>query len=100
MTDTSFFRRRVDNGGTERMPHWGMNSEYGVLQDVLIGPMDNYTWQMGNAMSRRSVRLGRSFDKEIAKQQYQEMVDIYEHCGVKTHFLKPDSNLPYRSLKL
>lgn len=96
MTDTSFFRRRVENGGTERMPHWGMNSEYGVLQDVLIGPMDHYTWQTGNAMSRRSMRLGRSFDKEVAKQQYQEMIDIYEHCGVKTHFLKPDSNLPYQ----
>ena len=93
---TDFFRRRNLDGGTERMPHWGMNSEYGVLQDVLIGPMDHYTWQTGNAMSRRSMRLGRSFDKEVAKQQYQEMCDIYEHCGVKTHFLQADENLPYQ----
>ncbi|MDC8831933.1 dimethylarginine dimethylaminohydrolase family protein [Alteromonas gilva] len=93
---TDFFRRRNPNGKTQRMPHWGMNSEYGVLQDVLIGPMDHYSWQSGNAMSRRSMRLGRRFDKSVAQQQYQEMIDIYQHCGVNTHFLKADQALPYQ----
>ncbi len=95
MTD-DFFRRRQVGGGTTRLAHWSMDSEYGVLQDVLIGPMDHYDWQSGNAMSRRSARLGRQYNAEVARQQYQEMLDIYAHCNVKTHRLEADPNLPYQ----
>lgn len=91
----NFFRRN-HQGGTSRLDHWSMDSEYGELQDVLIGPMDYYSWQTGNAMSRRSIRLGREFDKQVAQQQYQEMLDVYQHCGVKTHILEADENLPYQ----
>ncbi len=73
-----------------------MNSEYGVLRDVLIGPIDNYSWQTGNAMSRRSMRLGRKFDKRLARQQYNEMLDIYRAAGVTPHLLPQDENLPYQ----
>lgn len=75
------FFRRNNQGDTSRLDHWSMDSEYGELQDVLIGPMDYYSWQTGNAMSRRSIRLGREFDKQSAQQQYQEMLDVYQHCG-------------------
>ncbi|WP_394173431.1 dimethylarginine dimethylaminohydrolase family protein [Thalassotalea litorea] len=90
------YQRRVEGGGTSRLDRWGMNSEYGVLKDVLIGPMDHYSWQTGNAMSRRSMRLGRQFDKNIARQQYNEMLDAYRSAGVTPHLLNPDPNLPYQ----
>ncbi|QDP00112.1 dimethylarginine dimethylaminohydrolase family protein [Thalassotalea sp. PS06] len=90
------FKRRLDGGNTPRLQPWSMDSEYGVLKDVLIGPMDHYSWQTGNAMSRRSMRLGRQFDIAVAKQQYQQMLDIYRQCGVNTHLLKPDEQLPYQ----
>ncbi|MDU0113244.1 arginine deiminase family protein [Psychrosphaera aquimarina] len=90
------FQRRQVQGGTKPLEHWGMDSEYGVLTDVLIGPMDHYSWQTGNAMSRRSIRLGRKFDFAIAKQQYQDMLDMYRTAGVKTHLLEADPHLPYQ----
>ena len=90
------YRRRQENGGTSSLADWGMDSEYGVLKDVLIGPMDNYSWQMGNAMSRRSVRLGRTFDMAVAREQYNDMLSVYRDAGVTPHILNPDSNLPYQ----
>ncbi|MEL0036166.1 MAG: arginine deiminase family protein [Gammaproteobacteria bacterium] len=94
--DNFTYKRRNAMGGTQPLEDWGMDSEYGVLKDVLIGPMDNYSWQMGNAMSRRSVRLGRQFDIEVARRQYQEMLSAYREAGVTPHLLKPDANLPYQ----
>ncbi|WP_339348806.1 arginine deiminase family protein [uncultured Alteromonas sp.] len=90
------FYRRNPQGGTGRLAHWSMESEYAELKEVLIGPMDHYSWKSGNAMSRRSMRLGRQFDKSVAQQQYQEMLDVYQHCGVKTHILEADEHLPYQ----
>ena len=90
------YRRRKEGGGTSALSDWGMDSEYGVLKDVLIGPMDNYSWQMGNAMSRRSIRLGRTFNMETARAQYNDMLAIYQDADVTPHILNPDSNLPYQ----
>lgn len=95
MTDFTF-KRRVDGGGTKPMSRWGMDSEYGVLKDVLVGPMDNYSWQTGNAMSRRSMRLGRQYDPAVARTQYREMLSAYESAGVTTHLLQQDPSLPYQ----
>ncbi|GMG86403.1 dimethylarginine dimethylaminohydrolase family protein [Biformimicrobium ophioploci] len=90
------YQRRNTDGKTPELSPWGMNSEYGVLRDVLIGPMDHYSWQTGNAMSRRAIRLGREFDPKVARQQYNEMLDIYRSQGATPHFLEPDENLPYQ----
>lgn len=89
-------KRRVEGGNTPRLSRWGMDSEYGVLKDVLIGPMDNYSWQTGNAMSRRSMRLGREFNPEIAREQYNTMLQMYRESGVTPHLLSQDENLPYQ----
>jgi N-dimethylarginine dimethylaminohydrolase len=90
------FKRRQDGGGTSVLKKWSMNSEYGKLNDLIIGPMDNYSWQSGNAMSRRSMRLGRVYDKDVARQQYNEMLDIYRSNDVNVHLLEPDAALPYQ----
>ncbi|MEP2652776.1 MAG: amidinotransferase, partial [Paraglaciecola sp.] len=81
---SNFFRRN-ELGNTPRLDYWSMDSEYAELQEVLIGPMEHYDWQSGNAMSRRSLRLGREYNKPLAQQQYNEMLDVYKQCGVKTH---------------
>ncbi|MAZ86944.1 MAG: amidinotransferase [Cellvibrionaceae bacterium] len=95
MTDFSF-KRRNDNGSTTVMDRCGINSEYGALKDVLVGPIDHYSWQTGNAASRRSLRVGLPFDANIAKQQYAEMLDAYHRAGVNTHIVPADENLPYQ----
>lgn len=83
-------------GGSPVLERWGMDSEYGVLKDVLIGPRDHYAWQSGNAISRRSQRLGRRYDHQVAQRQYDEMLDAYRQAGVAIHQLKADPVLPYQ----
>ncbi|MEQ8835491.1 MAG: arginine deiminase family protein, partial [Lacipirellulaceae bacterium] len=89
-------RRREANGGTSALSPWGVDSEFGTLRDVLIGPRDHYTWQTGNAMARRSLRMGLGFEPTEAAAQYGEMVQAYEEAGVTCHFLEADGSLPYQ----
>lgn len=87
---------RQAHGGSAVLADWGMDSEYGRMSDVLLGPMDHYQWQTGNAMARRSLRLGRQYDRNAARAQYAEMLDAYHQAGVTTHVLEPDPALPYQ----
>ena len=85
---------RIEGGGTPRPDNWGIDSEYGRLRDLLIGPIDNYAWQTGNAVAQRSERLGRKFDKATIVAQYNEMIAAYESAGVTVHQV-PADGLPY-----
>lgn len=89
-------RRRAVSGTTPRLQEWGIDSEYGVLHDVLIGPVDHFSWKNGNASARRAERLGMSFDHKVAAAQHQEMLDAYRHAGVTTHLIAADNRLPYQ----
>jgi N-dimethylarginine dimethylaminohydrolase len=89
-------RTRVEGGGTPRLERWGVDSEYGRLRDVLVGPIDHFSWRPGNAVAQRSERVGLEFDFEIARAQYDEMLDVYRQAGVAIHTLPPDPSLPYQ----
>jgi N-dimethylarginine dimethylaminohydrolase len=89
-------RKRVDGGGTPRSNRWGVDSEYGTLRDVLVGPIENFSWQAGNAVAQRTERLGLAFDKDVARRQYGEMIHAYEQAGVTVHTLKAEDDLPYQ----
>jgi len=93
---SSVLRTRVDGGQTPRPSRWGLDSEYGTLRDVLVGPVDNFSWRAGNAVAERSERLGLKFEKDVARRQYGEMIHAYEQAGVKVHYLSPDADLPYQ----
>jgi hypothetical protein len=47
---TMQLRTRTEGGGTRPLGTWGVDSEYGTLRDVLVGPIDHFTWQPGNAV--------------------------------------------------
>jgi N-dimethylarginine dimethylaminohydrolase len=89
-------RTRVDGGQTPRPSRWGLDSEYGVLRDVLVGPIDNFSWQPGNAVAQCTERQGLKFEKDVARRQYGEMIHAYEQAGVRVHTLVPDADLPYQ----
>jgi len=78
--------------GTE----WGVNSEYGVLRDVLLCRPDNYKWLPTSSISKATLRSGAKYDVQVAQAQHREMVDAYEQAGVVCHFLEPDPDLPYQ----
>jgi N-dimethylarginine dimethylaminohydrolase len=89
-------RTRLDGGGTPRAERWGVDSEYGTLRDVLVGPIEHFEWRAGNAVCERTERLGLRFDFGTARAQYGEMLDAYRQAGVTVHSLPPDPDLPYQ----
>ena len=89
-------RCRREGGATPLARPWGVDSETGVLRDVLIGPIAQFRWQAGNAVVARSLRLGLDFDAAAAQAQYREMVHAYEQAGVRVHTLESDPQLPYQ----
>lgn len=89
-------RTRIDGGGTPRHDRWGVDSEYGILRDVLIGPVDHFDWRPGNAVAERAERVGLRFDFDVARAQYEEMLDAYAQAGVTVHVLPPEATLPYQ----
>ena len=81
------------NSTTEaRVIPWGLDSEYGVLTDVLVGPPDNLTIAPVSAFSRRAIAAGKSIDNRLANQQHEEMVRAYEDAGVRVHAVPTDPN--------
>ena len=89
-------RTRLAGGGTPVLERWGVDSEYGTLRDVLIGPIDHFNWQPGNSVAQRAMRVGMKFDFRAAQRQYNEMLDAYRSAGVAVHFLAADEHLPYQ----
>jgi len=75
---------------------WGVDSEYGRLDDVLLCPPDNFRWLPTSVISRGTLASGRAFDAELAASQHRELVAAYEEANVRVHFLEPDPNLPYQ----
>lgn len=89
-------RTRLESGATPRPKAWGIDSEYGRLRDVLVGPIEHFRWQPGNAVAQRSERIGLRFDATTARAQYQEMLDAYNQAGVTVHRLPAEEGLPYQ----
>jgi len=96
MNDQFSLRSRVEGGGTQPLQQWGADCEYGVLQDVLLGPADHYEWLETSSVSKKSIRRKLKFDAQVAQQQHREMVSAYESAGVTCHFHEPDPSLPYQ----
>ncbi|KMW59513.1 NG-dimethylarginine dimethylaminohydrolase 1 [Candidatus Rhodobacter oscarellae] len=93
--DTFTLRRRQE-GGTPQLNSWGANSDYGVLRDVLLGPVENYRWLKTSSLSKKTLRRGGVFEPEVAARQHAEMVDAYRSAGVEVHTHAPDPELPYQ----
>lgn len=86
-------------GPTPEMPEgWGVNNGTGVLKDVLLGKPDHFGWRPISHIAKRTFanleQFGIRFDAQLAQKQHREMVEIYEHCGVRVHFLEADEGLP------
>ncbi len=75
---------------------WGVDSEYGRLHDVLLGPPEHFRWLATSAISKATLASGASFDSELARSQHRELVAAYEAAGVTVHRLEPDPALPYQ----
>lgn len=90
--------RRNQEGNTETLKNWGINSEYGTLRDVLLGPVETFG-HMDNvqysSIYRETATTGRAWDQQAAVRQYKEMCDAYDQAGVTRHTLPADEHLKY-----
>ena len=78
------------------MTDWGVDSEYGVLRDVLLCPPDNFSWRPTSAISKGTLDSGKVFDRERALAQHADLVAAYEEAGVTCHFLEPVEGQHYQ----
>ena len=89
---------RQAGGGTQPLENWGIDSEYGALKDVLLGPVETFGHMDNTAFSsiyRETARTGRAWDHQTAVRQYREMCEAYEDAGVTIHTMPQDENLKY-----
>lgn len=100
LASVDMLKTRNPNGGTVRCQQWGVETEYDVLTDVLLGPSESFHWMETNAqfssIVRETLRQGGRFDHELAMRQHGEMVSAYESAGVKPHFLDVNPLTPYQ----
>ena len=95
---TSSFCTRNGTGRTEESEYWGITSEYGVLRDVLLGPIESFGPMDNMAYSslfRSTAMAGLDFDHNVAKTQYLEMCSAYQDADVTLHTLASDPHLKY-----
>ena len=85
------------NDAAVNSEYWGINNDFAVLRDVLLGRPEYYKWVEAGPLIGRTLRnmhkTGIVFDYELAQRQFEEMVRIYEKAGVNCHYLEPDRAL-------
>ena len=97
MSDTFSMRHRSEQGGTRPLSNWGVDSETGVLREVLVGPVDNLTRILPtNSMNRKLIADGIQLDVDKARGQYQDVLDCFTDAGVNVHITPADQDLPLK----
>ena len=78
------------------MSDWSINSEYGLLREVLLCPPDNFRWLPTSQISKRTLNSDARFDHDLAVAQHAELVDALRGCDIECHFIDADPALPYQ----
>ncbi|MDE3832162.1 dimethylarginine dimethylaminohydrolase family protein [Sinorhizobium meliloti] len=75
---------------------WGVDSEYGVLKDVLLCSPQHYGWVPINSVVREKMTENVP-DVVAAMSQHDEIVSAFGENGVNVHFLEPQPHLIFQS---
>lgn len=82
---------------TTPAPKWTVDSETGVLRDVLLCPPDFYAWIPTNDIARKTLAAGGGLpDVQALQAQFRQLTDCLESAGVTCHYLVPEPHLPYQ----
>jgi arginine deiminase len=74
-----------------------LDSEYGMLQEVLLCKPSYYNWAPSNTIVLNSLRSGMTPDRDAAGRQHAQMVAALEHSGVTCKYLDADPALHYQT---
>ncbi len=91
--DSFTLKRRHEGGGTPRLNAWGVDSEYGLLRDVLLARPTHLRHLATSSLSKKYLREAPA-DIELARRQHAELVAAYEHFGVSVRYQLEDPHLP------
>ena len=75
---------------------WSVDSETGVLTDVLLCRPDHYQWLDTNAVAHGTLSAATAFDSQTMRDQFAGLLEVFEAQGVRTHFLLPELHLHYQ----
>ena len=73
--------------------NWGVNSETGRLDDVLLCPPKFLSMVPCNAVTRNSLAHGLTSSFDIARKQHGKLAEALIQFGVRCHFVDPVADL-------
>lgn len=80
----------------KKLHRFGVDSEYGVLRDVLLCSPEHFRWIAWNPGDASRFAAAGPFDPACAHAQHGELVDALTQAGVRCHFVEPDGVMPYQ----
>ena len=75
---------------------WSIDSETGVLTDVLLCPPDHYQWIETNAIAVETLGSGRQIDTQRLHSQFRQLEEALDQASVKRHYIAPEPHLHYQ----
>jgi len=75
---------------------WKIDSETGLLQDVLLCPPTHYHWIDTNAVAHATLATGTPADPKRRLAQYHQLEGALTTAGVTIHHTVPEPQLPYQ----
>ena len=75
---------------------WKVDSETGVLTDVLLCAPDHYRWLDTNAVAVSTLAASTQFNRAEMLRQWDGLLDALTRAEVRQHFLKPSAAHPYQ----
>ncbi|QPQ55950.1 hypothetical protein IC614_05045 [Allosphingosinicella flava] len=80
--------------GGHALPRFGVSSESGVLDTVLLGAPCHLSIVPANSVSRESLRNGLCCSTRHARAQHAMLAEALAGCGVRTHVVPAKPDLP------
>ena len=76
--------RELEPQAVQHSPdYWGINNDYNVLTDVLLGKPEYFKWVEAGPLIGRTLRnmhkTGIKFDFDLAQRQHAEMVLVFSN---------------------
>lgn len=75
---------------------WTVDSETGVLTDVLLCPPDHYRWLETNAVAVSTLASSAQFNRAAMLRQWDGLIAALDAAHVRQHFLTPSAAHPYQ----
>jgi N-dimethylarginine dimethylaminohydrolase len=95
MTDPTTPPGSANPPGSADAPRCSVDSETGVLREVLVCRPEHFEWLPVNTIGRHSVESGATLDRVAVLDQHEQLVDALRGAGALVRHVEPQPHLPY-----